>query len=169
MGPVPVLPCLPEESARGRGRLLGRRGGPLTRGRSPSPQPAGLPSPSLQQKEDTWTQSSKASLQLPRHWPRREPEAGLRAPHADSRGGRRHPGQSWGRGQVSSEQVQSGQVGACTQELKVECRMECRRGAWAMGLEAAGMDGGSEGHRETGDRAALPLLLSPQRPARGRS
>ena len=27
-------------------------------------------------------------------------------------------------------------------------RMECRRGAWAVGLEAAGVDGGSDGHGE---------------------
>ena len=26
--------------------------------------------------------------------------------------------------------------------------MECRRGAWAVGLEAAGVDGGSNGHGE---------------------
>lgn len=115
-----LLPRFTEESARGgEGRRLGRGADPHWATRGAHPQPAGLPSPSLQRKmEDTWTQSSKASLQLPRHWPQREPEVELPAPHADSRGWRQHPGRVE-RGEVSSEQGQSGQVGACTQESRV--------------------------------------------------
>lgn len=143
-----LLPPFAEESAPGWGAAAGEEGRSLTGWRSARPQPAGLPSPSLQQKEDTRTQSSKASLQLPRHWLRREPEVELPAHHADSCSWRQRTRAESGRGsQLRTGAKRSGRR-VCKGVQGGRHRMECRRGAWAMGLEAAGVDGGSDGHGE---------------------
>lgn len=78
----------------------------------------------------------------------REPEVELPAHHADSCSWRQRTRAEWGRGsQLRTGAKRSGRR-VCKGVQGGRHRMECRRGAWAVGLEAAGVDGGSDGHGE---------------------
>lgn len=138
----------------GEGQRLGRGADPHWATRASPPACSSLPL--LQGK--IRTQSSKASLQLPRHWPQESPRRSSRTPRRLP-WLRQHPAE-WRGGKSASEQGQSGQGGRVHTGVQGGRQMGVQawvRGPWAWRQQA---DGGRMERRRQGSPSASLVTIA---------